>query len=79
MDELEKYQSCGYPEDVPQSGERRFGTRYRGIRHSYVKTEENMPIHVIPDGGERVRLNEISGKSSDIMYLKKNADADTSA
>ena len=37
-----------------------------------------MPVHVIPDEGERVRPNEISEKSSEPTYLKKNADADTS-
>ena len=40
------------------------------------KPEENMPVHVIPDEGERVRPNEIYEKSSEITYLKKDADAD---
>ena len=43
------------------------------------KIEENIPVHVIPDEGERVRPNEISDKSSDLTYLNKDADADTSA
>ena len=43
------------------------------------KPEEKMPVHVIPDEGERVSPNEISEKSSELTYLKKDADADTSA
>ena len=35
------------------------------------KSEENMPVNVIPDEGERVRPNEISEKSSELSYLKK--------
>ena len=31
-------QSCGDPEDVPQSKEKIFGARYRGRHHSYIKT-----------------------------------------
>ena len=43
------------------------------------KLEENMPVHVIPDEGERVSLNEIFEKSSEITYLKKDIDTDISA
>ena len=39
------------------------------------KLEENMPVHVIPDKGERVRPKENSENSSDITYLKKDAEA----
>ena len=42
------------------------------------KPEENMPVYVIPDEAERVRLNKISEKSSELTYPKKSADADTS-
>ena len=35
-----------------------------------------MPVHVIPDEGERVSQNEISEKSSDITYHKKDARTD---
>ena len=38
-----------------------------------------MPVYVIHDEGERVRPNENSEKSSDLPYLKKYADIDTSA
>ena len=31
------------------------------------KPEEKIPVHVIPDGGEIVRPNKISEKSSEIM------------
>ena len=41
------------------------------------KPEENMPVNVIPDEGERVRPNDISEKSSERTCLKKGADADT--
>ena len=37
-----------------------------------------MPVHVIPDERERVRQNEVSDKSSELKYLKKYVDADTS-
>ena len=37
-----------------------------------------MSLHLIPDYGERVRLNEISEKSSELTYPKKDADVDTS-
>ena len=37
-----------------------------------------MHVRVIPDEGERVRRNEISEKLSDITYLKKDPDVDTS-
>ena len=53
-----------------------------GIREGIMPTsepEDNMPVHVIPDEGERVRPNENSEKSSDLIYLKKDIDADTSA
>ena len=42
------------------------------------KPEEKMYVHVILDEGERVKPNEISEKSSDLKYLKKNVDAETS-
>ena len=42
------------------------------------KPEEKMHVNVIPDDGERVRPNEISENSSDIMYLKKYADSEMS-
>ena len=35
-------------------------------------------MHVITDEGQRVRPNKISEKSSELKYLKKDADADTS-
>ena len=38
-----------------------------------------MPLHVIPDEGERVRPNEISENLLELTYLKKNVDAKTSA
>ena len=38
-----------------------------------------MPVHVIPYEGERVRPDEISEHSSDLTYLDKDVDADTSA
>ena len=53
-----------------------------GIEEYIIHTsepEDNMPVHVIYDEGERVRPNEISERSSDLTYLKKDADADTSA
>ena len=37
-----------------------------------------MPVNIIPDEGEIVRLNEISEKSSDLTYLNKDAETDTS-
>ena len=37
-----------------------------------------MTVHVIPDEGERVRSNEIYEKSSELTYLMKDADIDTS-
>ena len=37
-----------------------------------------MTVHITPDDEERVRPNEISEKSSDITYLKKDADAEKS-
>ena len=43
------------------------------------KPEDKMPVHVISDEGEIVRLKEISEKSSEFTYLKKYSDADTSA
>ena len=43
------------------------------------KPEENIHVHVKPDEGERVRLNENYEKSSEIMYLKKEVDAEKSA
>ena len=36
-------------------------------------------MHLIPDEGETVRPNEIYEKSSELTYLKKDADEDTSA
>ena len=38
-----------------------------------------MPVHVIPDEGDRFIPNEISEKSSDLMYHKKDVDTDTSS
>ena len=38
-----------------------------------------MTVYVIPDEGERVKPNEVSEKSSELTYLKKDADADRSA
>ena len=35
-------------------------------------------MHVITDEGQRVRPNKISEKSSELKYLKKDADAETS-
>ena len=43
------------------------------------KPEGKMPVHLIPDEGERVRPNENSEKSSELTYLKKDSDVDTSA
>ena len=42
------------------------------------KPEENMPVHVTTDEGVIVRPNEICENSSELRYLKKYADADTS-
>ena len=53
----------------------------RGIEEDLISTskpEENMSVHVILDEVERVMPKEISEKSSDLTYLKKDADADTS-
>ena len=41
------------------------------------KPEDKLPVNVIPDEGESVRLNERL-KSSDFMYHKKDANTDTS-
>ena len=38
-----------------------------------------MPVHVICDEGEIVRPSEIYEKSSELTYLKKDADADADA
>ena len=38
-----------------------------------------MPVHMIIDEGELVRPKEISKKSSELMYLNKEADSETSA
>ena len=35
-------------------------------------------MHVITNEGQRVRPNKISEKSSELKYLKKDADSDTS-
>ena len=43
------------------------------------KPEDMITMHVIPDEGERVRLNEISEKLSDLTCPKKHVDSDTSA
>ena len=43
------------------------------------KPEENMPVYIIPAEGERVRPNGISENSSELMYLMKDTDAQTSA
>ena len=40
--------------------------------------EDKMPVHVIPDEGERVRLNGISENSSELTYHNKDSDAETS-
>ena len=37
-----------------------------------------MHMHIIPDEGEKVRQNNISEKSSELTYLKKDTDAETS-
>ena len=37
-----------------------------------------MHVHKIPDEGERLRPNEICDNSSELRYLKKYVDADTS-
>ena len=39
--------------------------------------EDKITVHVIPDEGERVRPNEISENSSELTYLKIDADKDT--
>ena len=36
------------------------------------KSENKMPVHVIPDEGERVSPNESYEKSSELTYLKKD-------
>ena len=41
--------------------------------------EDKMPVHLIPDEGESVRLNENSEKSSDFTHHKKDADTETSS
>ena len=41
------------------------------------KLEENMPVRVIPDEGEILRPNIVFEKSSELTYIKKDADADT--
>ena len=38
-----------------------------------------MPVQIILGEGERVMPNELSEKSSELTYLKKDADVDTSA
>ena len=43
------------------------------------KPEEKMPVHVIPDKVEILRPNDIYEKSSELTYLKKDVDADTSS
>ena len=40
--------------------------------------EENLPVYIIPDEGESVRLNKNS-KSSEFTYHNKDANTDTSA
>ena len=53
-----------------------------GIEEDVIPTselEDKMPVHAIPDEGERVRPNFISEKSLDLTYLKKDSDADMSA
>ena len=52
-----------------------------GIEEDVISTskpEENIPVHVIPDEGERVSPNEIYEKSSELTYLNKDADSDMS-
>ena len=41
--------------------------------------EDNMPVHIIPDGGESVRQNKNSVESLEFMYHKKDEDTDTSS
>ena len=51
-----------------------------GIKEEIIPTsepEENIPVHVIPDEGETVRLNKIYEKSSELTYHNKDADTDT--
>ena len=48
-----------------------------GIEENVIPTskpEENIHVHVILDEEEKVRLNKVSEKSSELMYLKKDAD-----
>ena len=40
--------------------------------------EDKLPVHVFPDEGESVRLNERSN-SSELMYHNKDPNIDTSA
>ena len=42
------------------------------------ETEDNIPVHIIPDKGEIVRPNEIYKIPSELMHHKKYIDADTS-
>ena len=53
-----------------------------GIEEYIIHTsvpEDNIPVHVIHDVGERVSPNKMSENSSELTYLKKAAAADTSA
>ena len=42
-------------------------------------TEDNIPVHLILDEGERVKLIKSFENSSDLTYFKNDADTDTSA